>query len=438
MKRTIYFGTMANKASKKGLDVTILSGDRDTFQLATDKITIRIPRTKAGKTEEDDYNREKIIEQYGIEPKLLIEVKGLMGDKSDNIPGVQGIGEKTALGIIQKYKTIEKLYTDLENNKASEIKGKTREKLIEGKELAFLSKELGTINTKSPIDINIDELKRKEWNNEKVLEIFTKLRFNKYIDRFSLRSEEKEINPLQEIEIIENIDTEKIIEEINKNKQIIYYFNTIDDNSDKNIIKKEIKSISIIKENKVYYIEGKETIKKYFKQIFEDKEIEKIGYKLKQDYILLKQIGIELKNFSYDVEIAGYIIDSIKNKYDIETLSIRYLNLELSRYIVKEPKNEQLDLFSMNSENNEEEKNKSCIYTYAISKLYEVTSKMIKEMNAWDLFKNIEMPTAEVLAKMQYTGIWIDKEDLIEYGRKLKFEIEEKTNKIYQLCRSGV
>ena len=111
-------GTLAKKAGRKGYDVTILSGDRDTFQLATDKITIRIPRTKAGKTEEDDYDKEKIIEQYGVEPKALIEVKGLMGDKSDNIPGVTGIGEKTALGMIKKYKTIEKLYEDIEARKS--------------------------------------------------------------------------------------------------------------------------------------------------------------------------------------------------------------------------------------------------------------------------------------------------------------------------------
>ncbi len=111
-------GTLAKKAGRRGIDVTILSGDRDTFQLATDKITIRIPRTKAGKTEEDDYDKEKIIEQYGVEPKALIEVKGLMGDKSDNIPGVTGIGEKTALGMIKKYKTIEKLYEDIEARKS--------------------------------------------------------------------------------------------------------------------------------------------------------------------------------------------------------------------------------------------------------------------------------------------------------------------------------
>ncbi len=135
-------GTLAKKAGRKGIDVTILSGDRDTFQLATDKITIRIPRTKAGKTEEDDYDKKRIIEEYKLEPKDLIEVKGLMGDKSDNIPGIAGIGEKTALGIIQKYKTIEKLYEKIETGEAEEIKGKMREKIINGKESALISKEL--------------------------------------------------------------------------------------------------------------------------------------------------------------------------------------------------------------------------------------------------------------------------------------------------------
>lgn len=129
-------GTLATNAGRKGIDVTILSGDRDTFQLASDKITIRIPRTKNGKTEEDDYNKEKIKEQYGVEPKALIEVKGLMGDKSDNIPGVSGIGEKTALNIIKKYKTIEKLYEEIENRKSRRNKGKIKRKINRWKRIS--------------------------------------------------------------------------------------------------------------------------------------------------------------------------------------------------------------------------------------------------------------------------------------------------------------
>ncbi len=346
--------------------------------------------------------------------------------------------KKQHFGMIQKYKTIEKLYKEIESGKAEEIKGKLREKLIDGKESAILSKELGTINTKSPIDVKIEELKCKEWDKEKVFDIFKKLRFNKYIDRFSLRNEEKEINPFDEIEIKENLnesELEKLITKIKKNKQIIYYLNTKEDTKEENIVQKKITSISIIIENKVYYIDNLETIKKYFKDIFESEEIKKIGDKLKQDYIVLKQNDIELNGFEYDTEIAGYILDSIKNKYDIETLSIRYLNLEISRFIKKEEEQEQLDLFSMSEDKiSSAEKEKSILYVYCIDKLYAVTMKSIEEQGELELFKTIEMPTSKVLAKMQYNGIYVDKEELIEYGRKLKSEIQEKTEKIYKLC----
>ncbi|MDE5830365.1 MAG: DNA polymerase I, partial [Clostridia bacterium] len=202
--------------------------------------------------------------------------------------------------------------------------------------------------------------------------------------------------------------------------------------TEENIIKKVVTCISIIIENKVYYIEDTSNIKK-LQEIFENPDIKKIGYKLKEDYILLKQIGITLKGFYYDTEIAGYIIDAVKNKYDLETLSLRYLNLELSQFIGKKKEtNKQLDLFSLSEEKDESEKEKACIYVYAINKLYVVTKNKIEEQGSLELFNNIEMPTAEVLAKMQYTGIYIDKEELIEFGRGLKLEIEEKTNKIYR------
>ena len=135
-------GTLAKRGEKEGYDVVILSGDRDTFQLTSDKIMVRIPRTKLGKTEIDNFDRNKVIETYGIEPEGLIEVKGLQGDSSDNIPGVPGIGEKTAINLVKEYKTIENLYEMIENNQATLVKGKMKEKLLENKELAMLSKIL--------------------------------------------------------------------------------------------------------------------------------------------------------------------------------------------------------------------------------------------------------------------------------------------------------
>ncbi len=181
-------GTLSRYGSKKGLEVIILSGDRDTFQLATDKIKIHIPRTKAGKTETEIFDKEKVQEVYGVEPKQLIDVKGLQGDTSDNIPGVPGIGEKTALILIKKYKTIENLYEKLEKEE-TDIKGKQREKLLENKELAFLSKKLGEINLEVPLEDTLEELKIEDWDKQHVLEIFKELNFKRYIEKFNLLEE---------------------------------------------------------------------------------------------------------------------------------------------------------------------------------------------------------------------------------------------------------
>ena len=201
------FGTLSRYGEKQGLEVTILSGDRDTFQLATDKVTIRIPHTKAGKTETDEFDREKIIEKYGIEPKQLIDVKGLQGDSSDNIPGVPGVGEKTALSLIQKFGSIEKLYESIEKDEDG-LKGKQREKIVDNKDLAFMSKTLGTINLEVPISDTLENFKVEEWDKQKVLEIFKELNFKRYIERFSLTDSE------------ENVEKEKkeLFKNANKNK----------------------------------------------------------------------------------------------------------------------------------------------------------------------------------------------------------------------------
>lgn len=222
-------GTLARIGEKEGLDVTILSGDRDTFQLATDKITIRIPRTKMGKTEVDNFDKNKVLEIYGIEPKELIEVKGLMGDTSDNIPGVPGVGEKPALNLVKEYKSIENLYKKIEAGEDN-IKGKLREKLIENKDLAILSKTLGTINVDVPIEKSIQSLKKQDWNNEKVYEIFKELNFKRYIERFNLEDnksyQEKNIEDLFEIKELQIDDTkemDKVIRNIKEEKRLIYF-----------------------------------------------------------------------------------------------------------------------------------------------------------------------------------------------------------------------
>jgi DNA polymerase-1 len=179
-------GTLSRYGEKQGLEVVIVSGDRDTFQLATDKTTIKIPRTKAGKTETEDFDRNKVLETYGVEPKQLIEVKGLQGDTSDNIPGVPGIGPKTAISLIQKYGTVENLYQKIEAGE-DDLKGKQKENIVNNKDMAELSRKLGEIDTHVPLEDTLEDIKLEEWDKPKVLEIFEELRFNRFIERFKLR-----------------------------------------------------------------------------------------------------------------------------------------------------------------------------------------------------------------------------------------------------------
>lgn len=431
-------GTLSKKAEDEGIDVTILSGDRDTFQLTSDKVTVRIPRTKMGKTENEDYDRNRVIEEYGIEPSELIEVKGLMGDSSDNIPGVPGVGEKTALSLIKHYKTLEKLYKEVEKNEMLiDVKGKLREKILANKDLAFLSRELGKIDRKAPIDEKIEDLKIQEWNTKEVYNLFKYLRFNRFIERFNMQEEYAQINneELFQKEIV--TDDEKIkeiIKNVKQEKKIIYYLEAEEGNI-KSIINRKIKSITIYndKKNICYYIELNNSRIKLLKDIFEDKEIKKIGYKQKIDYILLKENNINVSGFYYDIEIAAYIINPIENKYNIEKLAIDYLKLNINEYNKNEAK--QINLFDVGDETYEDKENeKVYMYAYVISKVYDQTFKKLKETNQLELFNNIEMPLVEVLADMQYNGIFADKKELIEFGNILKSEIEKLTQSIYKIA----
>jgi len=432
-------GTLSKTAENKGINVTILSGDRDTFQLTSDKVIVRIPRTKMGKTENEDYDKNRVIEEYGIEPYQLIDVKGLMGDKSDNIPGVPGVGEKTALALIKHYRTLENLYNEVETNEnLLDIKGKLREKILENKELAVLSKKLGEIDREVPLEENIEDLKVQEWNKTEVYNLFKYLRFNRFIDRFKMQDENPEITNNENLfikEIItEELKIEKIIKQIKENKKIIYYIDT-EDNNPNSIINKKIKSLTIYneKENLCYYINLNKFDINLFKDIFEDENIEKIGYKQKLDYILLRENNIKANGFKYDIEIAAYIINPIENKYNIEKLAIDYLKLDINEYNKKEEK--QINLFDL-QEQDETDKSaeKACIFAYVIKKVYLETLKRLKETNQLDLFNNIEMPLVEVLADMQYSGIYADKNELIEFGKILKEEIEKLTKQIYKLA----
>lgn len=412
-------GTLAKWGQKEELEVTVLTGDRDSFQLIDKNIKVRIPRTKMGKTETEDYTVGKIEEEYGLEPLDLIEVKGLMGDTSDNIPGVPGVGEKTALNLIKQYKSIDEVY-----NHIDEQKGKLKEKLSENKDLAYLSRTLGTIDINAPIEKDLGAFQVEEWNKPEVLEIFKKLKFNRFIDRFALQENigatsfsDSQINT--EIEHEKIVDKTKLAElkqQIQGNKAMYYY------------LTEEKFIIYSPKTNKCFSIENIQD----FKDIFEDKNILKCSYKQKEEFIILWNKGIEAKNLMFDIAIAGYILNSNINKYTIEYLANEYINFDIAEYLsnTEETGVEQITLFD-NAE--EPKEDKTYIYSYAIYKLYNVLTQKMKEAGSIDLFNKIEMPLTEVLASMQYEGIYIDKQELLDFGKELQEKIDILTQEIYEL-----
>lgn len=412
-------GTLAKWGQKEELEVTVLTGDRDSFQLIDKNIKVRIPRTKMGKTETEDYTVEKIEEEYGLEPLDLIEVKGLMGDTSDNIPGVPGVGEKTALNLIKQYKSIDEVY-----NHIDEQKGKLKEKLSENKDLAYLSRTLGTIDINAPIEKDLGAFQVEEWNKPEVLEIFKKLKFNRFIDRFALQDnaggtslDDSQINT--EIEHEKIVDETKLAElkqEIQENKVMYYY------------LTEEKFIIYSPKTNKCFSIENIQD----FKDIFEDKNILKCSYKQKEEFIILWNKGIEAKNLMFDIAIAGYILNSNINKYTIEYLANEYINFDIAEYLsnTEKTETEQITLFD-NAE--EPKEDKTYIYAYTIYKLYNVLTQKMEEAGSIDLFNKIEMPLTEVLASMQYEGIYIDKQELLDFGKELQEKIDILTQEIYEL-----
>ena len=433
-------GTLAKEGEKAGLDVTILSGDRDIFQLATEKISIRIPHTKAGKTEVDTFGEAEIFEKYGVKPIQLIEVKGLMGDTSDNIPGVPGVGEKTALELIKQYGSIDNIYEAI-NEKTDTLKEKLKEKLITNKDLALLSRNLGTINIEVPLQEKVEDLKLTEWNNEKLFEKFKELNFHRFIDRFNLQIEikDREVEDLVQIKQLEESEIVSVLDDIKKDKELVYFFEKGDVIDSNRIIKKKLLGISIYinKKNTSYYIDlNDEKFTKYFKDCFENKEIKKFGYDMVEDYVMLLEGGTYANNIFYDMKIAAYDLNPTANNLSIENITSQYLNIDVDEYLAKyddgkKNGNEQLNLFQ---EQREDSKFICGFKAYLIKTVADKTIEELKETGMLNLFKKIEMPLVEVLGNMQYNGMYVDKNELMEFGNNLKEQIEVLKRKIYDMC----
>ena len=420
-------GTFAKKFAREDKDVYILSGDRDIFQLIEDHITVRIPRTKMGKTETEIYTKAKVEEEYGLEPVDLIEVKALMGDSSDEIPGVPNVGPKTGTSLIKQFKTIANLYKALEDGTV-DLTSKLKDTLIKNQDLAELSKELGTINTNAPIKEDLEDVKIVEWNREKVVDIFKRLNFNRFIERFGLDKEIKAKKEAIKIDVIEkNID--ELVKEVDKT--LIFYFETTSSNDESRIINKDILGIGIYGKNgNIIYtkLKGKEDVLK-LKSLMENADIGKISYNIKEDYVLLKEYGINMKGIKYDADVAAYILNPTNTKHNIKDIASQYLDIVLDDLI---PKKEDMQLNMFEQVKDISNKEEVGAYVYALNSLYAITMQKMKEDGSIKLFEEIEMPLVRVLGDMQFNGMFVEKLEIEKIGKELKERLEKVKKEIYE------
>ena len=406
-------GTLSKKAEEEGMEVLLLTGDKDYLQLATEHVTVRIPTTKMGNTESRDYTPEVIKEKYGIEPLQFIQIKGLMGDTSDNIPGVPGVGEKTAFSLITKYNNLDDIYSALDEGKELEgVKGKLKEKLIANKELAFLSRDLGTIFKEVPLDFEIEDLEMQEYNQSELYDLFVKLQFKNFIEKLGLKKD-GEAGICKSIELPELVIEEFSKLDLKDVSELSYYYN---------------KDLAVSVNDISYYKENPSV--EDLKFVFEN-DILKVGHEEKKTYLELKEKGINPRNMMFDLTIASYILNPAKDSYKLDDMILEQLGI----VIESKKENVQLGLFDLDNqkEDNKEDYSKYALY---ISKCKEIYEAELKEKNQDKLFNEIEMPLMKVLAEMEFEGVLVDRKVINEYDKKFSAQIDNLTHEIWMMSET--
>lgn len=424
-------GTVAKRAEEQGMQPIIVSGDRDLLQLATEQIKIRIPKTKKGGTEIEDYYAKDLIEKIGVTPLEYIDVKALMGDSSDNIPGVPGIGEKTAIKIIQQYHNIENAIAHADEIKPS----RASENLKTYQEQARQSKFLATICTQVPIEFDWEQFKLDSIMNLRVYEIFKQLEFKSFLDRFSMLQETNSVSMnthLSEV-LYRAVDSkeafEKVVEEIFEAGKFSFI-----------IFSENHKPIGIsfcYADTKGVWVGSSdefsiEEIMALAKPLFESIETEKIAHHAKNAMHILKHFGITLRNLVFDTMIGGYVLNPTKETYEYDDLAQEFLGQTF-------PSEEEIlgKGKSKKSIMNLEEKDRTSFtagQAYIIYHAEKQIKQKLKENNQEQLYYEIEHPLIEVLFSMEEYGFKIDTQRLKEYVDELEEKIELLTKEIYEIA----
>lgn len=408
-------GTLARRSEAKGMDVTVLSGDRDLLQLATDKIMIRLPKTVKGRTTIEDYHAAQVLEKYQITPLQIIDLKALMGDSADNIPGIPGVGEKTATKIISQFGTIENAYDHLDEIKPN----KAQQSLREHYDMARLSKTLATINTDSPVEFSYEEAKLGNLYTSDALRLCRQLEFKNLLSRFETETAEDKSESMEYFTCTDFSGCEAVFEKAYHRKAV-----GIALIAEKNQV---FGAALALDEKEVYYIpaEGLITEKYLCGKIEELQMICSLDIKA-----MLKHVKIENPSFVFDAGVAAYLLNPLKSSYAYEDMAREYLNRKTV------PSKEELTGKSSWSQANLDKREglEKCACYMADTALAckEPMCRKLQETGMWKVYTEIELPLIFTLDSMEKWGIRVKGEELKKYGEKLTVRIGELEKIIWE------
>lgn len=407
-------GTLAKSAEKDGFEVKIFSGDKDLTQLATGGTTVAI--TKKGITDVEYYTPEHVREKYGLTPEQIIDMKGLMGDSSDNIPGVPGVGEKTAIKLLKQFHTVEELLSSID-----EVSGKKlKEKLEEFKEQALMSKELATITTEAPLEVSLDSLGYEGFDREAVVKIFKDLGFHSLLERIGEEAGEKEEEQLEEIDVMIKTD---ITDDLFASPASLVVEQLGD-----NYHEAPILGFSIVNEHGAFFIPEETAVQSdRFKEWAEDESKKKWVFDAKRAAVALRWRGIELKGAEFDVLLAAYIINPGHSYDDVASVA-----KEHQLHIVSADEAVYGKGAKQAVPDEKELADHLARKAKAISLLREKLLDELEENEQLELFEALEMPLAHILGEMESIGVQVDVDRLKKMGEELSAKLAEYEKKIHE------
>ena len=400
-------GTVARLCEESEISCFIATGDKDDLQLASDKTKVILTVTKSGYNETIIYDDKAVKEKYHVTPTEFIDVKALMGDPSDNIPGVKGVGEKTAMSLIEKHHSIEYIY---ENIDGIGLKGAMLQKMKDGREMAFMSKELATINRNTPIEFNAEECVFDGFeNNGELYEILKRLELNSIIKKLDLSGGD---NVKENEDIFKDFSYQVGDKNMINGDKVTVVLDFDGDN---------ISSVAVGLGNNAVVLNEQDDIK----ELLEDDSIAKVMFDVKEAIVKLNG-RIDIKNISDDTAIAAYLVDPAKNEYTIEKLASEYFGT-----VIEKPEVKQLSLLD-DVETDRSEYLAKC--AVALGVLNERIGDKIKENGQEKLYHEVELPLVTVLAHLEINGFLVDDNQLKEFADKLGEKIDALTNEIYMLA----